>query len=694
MEVFTSVGERIEKTGGEAVILTTNFRSHATICNWCDKAFGSIFHEPELDDVQASYTDFDPDRPPGRDETGLRRIEIGNVYRNKAEDIAGRDARRIARFIRGAHAGVLGDALYGPPGDEKAVFAGGADYSDFLILTRKKKRLSSYAEAMAERGIPYTVTGSEDLGDSDELKAIVDLLTCALRPDDEVACVAYLKGGLVGASDDDLYRYKQAGGSFGQMQEPVPEAVLEDLSPDLKARFRGAFERLRRARALLRTERPSVALKTIVDELGLLAGAAHPAPASEGSLRAGYVLRTLTYVQDLTARGLSWAEITDELQRVIDGEEEIDGMTLETGSEDAVRIMNVHQAKGLEAPVVFLADPYSSGSGPGVKHHLRRDSGTLVAPIVQGEGYREHVTHPPLGWDDPAGNGDGFKAAEERHEEAEERRLLYVAATRAERLLVVSTHPERLIDGPWSPLYDHLDEADVPELTVPDADPPEQTTSAPAPDLESGKTDREQRLNAHSKSSYSITSISEEKPEAGPLSDDGYGAAFGTVLHLLLEQQVLYRVDPPTFSEAELKNMLESEGGEGTEEAAGRLRAMLNAFQESRIWEELQSASTVHTEYEFAHVPTGGESSDGKQEEIRRGTIDLLFKNGEEWTILDFKSDRIGPDVEDLDAALGDDHPYREQIRLYQEAVDDLIGEPVKRAALWFADVVVSIGVR
>jgi len=681
--VFENFRERIDKEpNGEAVLLTKNFRSREPICNWCDRAFSSIFDHSKYRDIQADYVQFDAQRPAGPEGTALRQLPLDNEYRNKGDLIAKQEAMRIARFIRAARAGDTESAFH--RSEEGAMFENGVDFSDFLILTRSKSRLGIYTEILAQYGIPYTVTGSEDLGDSDELKAVVDLLRCALRPDDPVAAVAYLKGDLSGWSDEDLYAFEQAGGRFDRMHQPVPDQVLSQLDEEWRARVESSFERLQDARRILNQSRPGIGIEKIVETFGLVARAAHPSDPTTASIRAGAVLRITNYVQHLAAQGLGLGEVIEELDLVLEGEEDIDGMTLETGAGDAVRVMNVHQAKGLEAPVVFLSDPYTSGRSPSTKLHLRRDEQEIVAPVVKGESYYERVTHAPLGWYDDTEHA--FKREEERHEEAEARRLLYVAATRAERLLVVSTYPKRPNDGPWSPLYNHLEEADIPELTVPDTDPPEHTTTVPAPDLERSQADREQRLNAHSNSSYSITSISDEKPEAGPLSDDGYGAAFGTVLHQLLEQQVLYRFDPPTFSEAELKNVIANKEGEGTEEAAGRLRAMLTAFQDSKIWNELLSASTVHTEYEFAHVTTDEESSEGKQDEIRRGTIDLVFKNRDEWTILDFKSDRIGPGIDDLDAALGDDHPYREQICLYEAAVIDLIGEPVKRAALWFAD--------
>ncbi|WP_103029061.1 UvrD-helicase domain-containing protein [Salinibacter altiplanensis] len=678
MEVFEAVGERIEETGGEAVTLTKNFRSLDVICDWCDEAFERIFDDPGLTDLQATYTPFDPQRTTGRDVEGVRRISLEKVRGNWGTDIARQDAERIARFIRGARDG--SGAL-----DARFLEGDTADYSDFLVLTRTKSRLSVYAEALAERSIPYTVTGSEDLGEAAELKALVDLLTCALRPDDEVACVAYLKGPLVGASDDDLYRFSQAGGRFDCMHEPVPRAVGEALPATTARRFEEAFDRLREARRLVRGHRPGVAVEQIIDDLGLLAGAAHPPDPSEGSLRAGRVLRTITYVQDLAARGLGWAEVLEELQRVVDGDEDVDGMTLETGGGDAVRVMNVHQAKGLEAPVVFLADPYSRGSGPSVRRHLRRRAGELVAPIVQGSGYRERVTHPPLGWETAAnGQAESFCESEERHEAAEGRRLLYVAATRARNLLVVSTYPEKPKEGPWAPLYEHLDAAEVPELEMPEGEPPSDRSDAPAPALEARRAERESRIEEQSRPAYRTESVTEGEhgPAMRPTGEDGYGEAFGAALHQLLEQCVRTGRPAPWTDRAVVATVLERAGAATTPDVIQRATTMVQRFLDGRIWARLQEANRLYSEYPIAHAV---------QEEtpvVRRGVIDLAWRRDGQWTLVDYKTDRVqGAPPE----ALPPDHPYAQQLRAYAEAWAAVVDEPVARGGLWLADAGVGL---
>ncbi len=681
-DVFAAFRNRIDdEPNGEAVLLTKNFRSRAPICEWCNDAFAALFDDPEYRDIQAEYVPFNAQRAEGPPGTALRRMPLDKVPWNRGDEIAAQDAARIARFIRAARRGEAEAAFHREA--DGAVFEDGVDFSDFLILTRAKARLGIYTDTLAQYGIPYTVTGSEDLGDTDELKAVVDVLRCALRPDDPVAAVAYLKGDLSGWSDDDLYRFRRAGGRFDRMADPVPDSVLRSLEDDRADRVTGSFARLRRVRTLVHEARPGVGIEQMVDDLGILAGAAHPDDGAEASVRAGAVLRIVSAVQHLGAQGLGWGEVVEELDLVLQGEQSIDGMTLETGSEDAVRVMNVHQAKGLEAPVVFLADPYTSGRSPSPKLHLRRDEEEIVAPVVKGEGHFERVTHAPLGWYDDT--DPAFQAEEERREEAEERRLLYVAATRAERLLVVSTYPEKPNDGYWSPLYPHLEAAEVPELTVPDEAPP-QPRAAPAPDLQQRRAERERRLTERSRAAYSVTSVSDEKADAASLSEgDGYGSEFGTVVHQLLEQYVRHRAAPPAVSELDLAGALESQGADGTPEAVRRLRSMLAAFRDSWIWEELQSASAVHTEYEFAHARTGTGGAEAP-DEIRRGAVDLLYRHDGEWILVDLKSDRIDVAPADLGAALGANHPYRRQIRAYVEAWVDLSGEPIRTSGLWFAD--------
>ena len=696
-DVFEAFRQRIDgEPNGTAVDLTKNFRSRKPICLWCNDVFGDLFSEEAFADVQAEYVPFNPQRPAGPEGTALRVKPVGDVYRNNATGIAEQDARQIARFIQAARAGTADASLYGK--EKGAVFTGEVDYSDFLILTRVRSRLSTYTETLAQHGIPYTVTGSRDMSESAELKAIVDLLRAALRPDDSIAAVAFLKGILVGASDTDLYRYVTANGNLSRFSSI--ENIEEDLPPETASRLADAAEQLETVRAIVRETRPAFGMEQIVETTGLVAGAAHPAAPSEASTRAGAVIRLLHFVQSLGSQGLGWGEVLDELDLVLQGEEEMDGMTLETGRDDAVRIMNVHQAKGLEAPVVFLADPYSSRPSPSPEDHVRREHDDVVVPVVKGEGFYSAVTHAPRGW--YADTDRSFIEEEERQEEAEEHRLLYVAATRAERMLVVSTYPKKAGDGYWGALHPHLSPENAPELSLPaeasgdgepmGSDDDATRLEAPAPDLAAARRDREDRIEVLGQRSYEETSVTEEKEASGVGSGvEGYGRTFGTVLHHLLELMVRHRDEAPSFSADDVYHALiagkirhrSDFDDAAVRDLAETLTSMLDAFLESPLWADVCSAGMVHTEYPFARLETGMAERD--VDTLTRGTIDLLYRNEDGWTLVDFKSDRLDPSGPDEAAARHGEGAYGEQVRAYAQAWEALQDEPIARAGLWFA---------
>ena len=123
--------------------------------------------------------------------------------------------------------------------------------------------------------------------------------------------------------------------------------------------------------------------------------------------------------------------------------------------------MNLHKAKGLEADVVFLADP-CGGVRKGVSRRIVR-SGDGAKGWFQierpGEGGKPGmVVAKPKGWDDHARIEKGFKAAEET-------RLLYVASTRAKQMLVVCRYAKAGQSRPWGALDASLGKAT--ELVIP-----------------------------------------------------------------------------------------------------------------------------------------------------------------------------------------------------------------------------------
>ncbi|GAH53981.1 unnamed protein product, partial [marine sediment metagenome] len=151
---------------------------------------------------------------------------------------------------------------------------------------------------------------------------------------------------------------------------------------------------------------------------------------------------------------IGFASMVDQLEKMLEAgvEEELDILT----EENTVRIMNLHKAKGLESPVVFLAIPYNTTTHEPT-YYIKR---TGQEPFGHFLVYRSNAYNKgkgkrlaqPKNWED-------YCQLEASYNEAEDIRLLYVAATRAKNLLVISSLDHKSNkSNPWLPLLKNITE--------------------------------------------------------------------------------------------------------------------------------------------------------------------------------------------------------------------------------------------
>src|SRR6185436_13860183 len=163
-------------------------------------------------------------------------------------DVPAAEAERVARYIR------------------SEVDAGRRSFGDFLVLTRKKKHLASYAEALEALQVSVEVSGAGAFGESEEVAQLALLLRALSDPQDGVSLVGVLRGPLFGISDQDLFAFRQADGWFSLFSQPDVSSATTGVS--------AALASLNQMFRWTRVLPAGAALEPILEDTGYLALAA------------------------------------------------------------------------------------------------------------------------------------------------------------------------------------------------------------------------------------------------------------------------------------------------------------------------------------------------------------------------------------------------------------------------------------
>jgi ATP-dependent helicase/nuclease subunit A len=696
IQLYGVVKERF-RDFGRVLELTTNFRSRPAIGDLVNELFdGPDFFPAEETTEQAAFEPLNtlPPTEPVPAE-GVFTYALTPAQANQASASVD-DAARLATWIR------------------RRVDAGERQPGDFMILTRNRARLDTYARALEAHSLPVQVTGA-GVGAEEELRELQTLLECLVDPSNPVLVVAALVGLFFGIDYERLAAHRLESGGFDAIRpgDRGHPDVLDGLRR-LHTWWRAAND-----------EPADVFVTALVSELGLLPFAA----AGElGSLRAGALVYALDAVRAAATEGeASLPGALAALGAALDLSEA--EAPLEPGRPDVVRLMNLHQAKGLEARVVILADPSGAKRRAPDMHVVRSSEGRAVGYLrvtEVGEGFQsDRALAMPLGWEEKA-------AAEEVFEAAEEVRLLYVAVTRAkEELVVVRWHEGP--DSPWRALHAWLDERATPldlEAMEPAPRARVEVTAEEVGERSTAAAERLEGLRTPTYAHWSVTQLAKgpgpdgevARPSA-PRSQEGVdrrgfrGYSWGSAVHGALATAAL---DPdPMALRATCRDLLVQNerplDDHGEPEELQELVDLVSAVKGSELWIRARRAERMLSEVPFAvpgvsHVAAqetsrdgggrarpqldlfgesrpvdGGQdegertSTEGVSVQILEGVIDLAFLEADGWVIADYKTD-VGTDPDFARRR----ESYRRQVDLYAEAWARLTGRPVKERVLLF----------
>ncbi len=346
-----------------------------------------------------------------------------------------------------------------------------------------------YVDALEARGIPHVLVGGKAFHEREEVEAIRAALAAIEWPDDELSVFATLRGPFFAIGDEELLEWVHRFGGRGPRGfnrarlHPfrVPEVMVADTPAELEH-----LKPIADALALLKSLHRRRNYRPVSATLHQLLG--------DTRAHVGFALRTggeqalanVLHVAELARQfemggGISFRGFVDELRLAAENAQAAEAPILEEDS-DGVRMMTVHKAKGLEFPVVILADMTCRLSRQEAGRWIDPASG-VCALKLGGWAPIDLVLH------------DAEEAARDR---AEGERLAYVAATRARDLLVVPAIGDEVYDGGWldplmpaiyPPVADRrrpLPTSGCPEfksrdsvVTRPDDDPAKADTVAP-----------------------------------------------------------------------------------------------------------------------------------------------------------------------------------------------------------------------
>ncbi|HWE40925.1 MAG TPA: UvrD-helicase domain-containing protein, partial [Gemmatimonadaceae bacterium] len=626
IQVYELVKRRFEELGA-VLALTQNFRSTEPIENLVNGHFADVFPARGTP-AQAPFSAMKTGRP-GLPPDGVYQYTVCPDAKRQ-DAIFARDAEMLGSWIAARIA----------KGERQA--------GDFLILTAERKPIAYYARALAERNVPVSTTGAA-LPQELELTELLVVLRTIADPENPVLIAAALEGLFFGLTPADLYAARVAGLHFSTTHRPSEEASAAGR----------ALLQLHEWWKVSQRQPADVLLERIIGDTGLLF---HAASQPLGDARAGALLHLVEALRAASTSGASGVSAAMERLEVLLDREAPDA-PLRPGRTDAVRIMNLHKAKGLEATVVVLAAPYERDPFDPEVWVRRDERGTRGALVIKVD---DTIIAQPPGWSEKAADEALFSAAERD-------RLLYVATTRPRCELVVArcehhtqargTEYKGWAYGPLGRMLDAVASELKMEVT---AAPGRARVSRSAEEMRAAVGAAAARVEAASVASLWVETVTESAKEQREVAREydmpvarGLGPAWGRAVHRALEAAGRGR------SGEDLAFMVRAIGGEEglDEERTAALGRLVEEVRGSEAWGRLSGGEAVF------ELPMMEVRREGGVEVVTEGVMDAAVRTAEGWVVMDWKTDEVG-DGEWAKRRVG----YERQVGRYAEMVTALGG--------------------
>jgi ATP-dependent exoDNAse (exonuclease V) beta subunit len=471
--IYRGVYEMLQSAGAKSVTLRTSFRARPNIQRTINAAFAPAM-TGDVQASQASYVPLEPfrsDSPeqpsvvvlPVPEPYGKQRIANTSVEESLPDAVGAYvdwlinksgwkvSEKPSAASLKQGFLGAEALAKAAQPAERERLVPIQARHICLLFrrfVSFGDDMTRPYVRALEARGVPHLLVGGRSFHNRGEIETLRAALAAIEWPDDELSVFATLRGALFAIGDEELLEYRDKFGAFHPFRMPAIDDDVVDTS--VGRDFLGAEASAKAAsRALipivdalsllqeLHRSRNHIPVASTISKL-LEATRAHVRFALEHG--GEQVLANVLHVAELARRyeadgGISFRGFIEELREQAEDGQAGEAPILEEGS-DGVRLMTVHKAKGLEFPVVILADMTAKIRSTSASRYIDSERGACAIRIAGCSPF-DLIQHEP---------------EELARDEAEGVRLAYVASTRARDLLVVPAVGDEAREGWIDPI--------------------------------------------------------------------------------------------------------------------------------------------------------------------------------------------------------------------------------------------------
>ena len=597
------------RPGVELVSLTQNFRSTPAILRFVNRFFGAAIKKSQYGQPEYEALVPSPNIP---DTPSLLSLRF-TVPTEADSSVLEAEASAIAALVAAIQNGTLQV--------RDGVTSRKSRAGDVLVLARRLTQIRPLEQALERAGVPFVVDGGRSFFIRSEVVETHAVLRAVDDPSDTTSLVAALRSTFLGVSDRAIADWRFAGKELSILGV---QSEGNEVSRALQLLSRLHEDRLKLP--------PAALIEKLFDETSIFAAlhaaergsTARAQPRISNLRKVVHLARQAEGLGLLTLRGFNLL-----LANRLDGAgEEPDLPSSRPGDPHTVRVMTIHKAKGLEAPVVILYDCLDKFL-PRVDMVPLREEGKIALGFVKD-------CQPP--------DWDLLALREEARLREETHRLRYVACTRAKDWLVVPIPPptERVGDF-WHDIAKEVS-ATNPDIVNLDAGAVALPEEPSDPGLEGPGEEMPQDLPGFlARRKALIFAASESTPAPIPVREDAaresppaveppefVGRVFGAFVHRLLEladfskPESVRRIAPavaPAFPLAK--------------EAVARAEAQAEAALSLPIMREAARASRIFREVPISYI---------EDDRLLEGVCDLAFEDERGWVVVDYKTEAISED--------------------------------------------------